>query len=151
GMGMIGKAFGQQLTGLIKYNCKVIDIKQDARGVTATYIDALLYGPNSLFHQDPGRFKTTIADRVVAFGRMGFKLARIRHELPCDGIGRVVGIDKIGDGGRDGDGVPRADFVQGVARGSWRKLRRDQVVDRRQFSWRAGHRLGCCSGHCAVP
>jgi monoamine oxidase len=40
GMGMIGKAFGQQLTGLIKYNCKVIDIKQDAKGVTATYIDA---------------------------------------------------------------------------------------------------------------
>jgi monoamine oxidase len=40
GMGMIGKAFGKALTGSIKYNCKVIDIKQDAKGVVATYIDS---------------------------------------------------------------------------------------------------------------
>ncbi|HXS05456.1 MAG TPA: FAD-dependent oxidoreductase [Rhizomicrobium sp.] len=40
GMGMIGKAFGKALTGSIKYNCKVIDIKQDAKGVVATYVDS---------------------------------------------------------------------------------------------------------------
>jgi monoamine oxidase len=40
GMGMIGKAFGKQLTGLIKYNCKVTSIRQDGKGVTATYIDS---------------------------------------------------------------------------------------------------------------
>jgi len=45
GMGMIGKAFGNQLGGLIKYNCKVIDIHQDAKGVTATYIDSRTGGP----------------------------------------------------------------------------------------------------------
>jgi monoamine oxidase len=40
GMGQIGKAFGKALEPLIQYNCKVIDIKQDERGVTATYIDS---------------------------------------------------------------------------------------------------------------
>ncbi len=40
GMGMIGKAFGKALEPLIQYNCKVIDIHQDAKGVTATYIDS---------------------------------------------------------------------------------------------------------------
>jgi monoamine oxidase len=40
GMGMIGNAFGKELGATIKYNCKVIDIRQDAKGVTATYVDA---------------------------------------------------------------------------------------------------------------
>ena len=40
GMGMIGKAFGKMLDGVIKYNCKVIKIQQDDKGVTATYIDS---------------------------------------------------------------------------------------------------------------
>jgi monoamine oxidase len=40
GMGQIGKAFGVALDGLIQYNAKVIDIHQDAKGVTATYIDS---------------------------------------------------------------------------------------------------------------
>jgi monoamine oxidase len=40
GMGMIGKAMGKELGPLIQYNCKVIDIKQDDKGVTATYIDS---------------------------------------------------------------------------------------------------------------
>ncbi|HEY0265783.1 MAG TPA: FAD-dependent oxidoreductase [Rhizomicrobium sp.] len=40
GMGMIGKAMGKELGPLIQYNCKVIDIKQDEKGVTATYIDS---------------------------------------------------------------------------------------------------------------
>jgi monoamine oxidase len=40
GMGMVGKAFGAKLAGIIKYNCKVIDIHQDDKGVTATYIDS---------------------------------------------------------------------------------------------------------------
>jgi len=40
GMGMIGKAFGKELGPLIQYNSKVIDIHQDEKGVTATYIDS---------------------------------------------------------------------------------------------------------------
>ena len=40
GMGQIGKAFGKELGNLIKYNAKVIDIHQDDKGVTATYIDS---------------------------------------------------------------------------------------------------------------
>jgi monoamine oxidase len=40
GMGMIGKAFGRELTNVIQYNAKVTDIHQDASGVTATYIDS---------------------------------------------------------------------------------------------------------------
>jgi monoamine oxidase len=40
GMGMIGKAMGKELGPLIEYNCKVIDIRQDAKGVTATYVDS---------------------------------------------------------------------------------------------------------------
>ncbi len=40
GMGMIGKAMGKDLGPLIEYNCKVIDIRQDEKGVTATYVDS---------------------------------------------------------------------------------------------------------------
>jgi monoamine oxidase len=40
GMGMIGKAMGKELGPLIQYNCKVINIHQDDKGVTATYIDS---------------------------------------------------------------------------------------------------------------
>jgi monoamine oxidase len=52
GMGMIGKAFGRQLAGLIRYNCKVVAIKQDAKGVTATYIDAKKGGAPRTAHAD---------------------------------------------------------------------------------------------------
>ena len=45
GMGMIGKAFGQELGEVIEYNAKVIDIKQDAKGVTVTYQDTKMGGP----------------------------------------------------------------------------------------------------------
>ena len=40
GMGQIGKAFGAALVNLIQYNAKVIDIRQDASSVTATYVDS---------------------------------------------------------------------------------------------------------------
>jgi monoamine oxidase len=40
GMGKIGRAFGKVLEGLIRYNAKVIDIRQDEKGVTATFADA---------------------------------------------------------------------------------------------------------------
>jgi monoamine oxidase len=40
GMGRIGKAFGAALGNLIQYNAKVIDIRQDANSVTATYVDS---------------------------------------------------------------------------------------------------------------
>jgi monoamine oxidase len=39
GMGRVGEAFGRQLEGTIRYNCKVIDIDQDERGVTVAYED----------------------------------------------------------------------------------------------------------------
>ena len=39
GMGMIGQAFGRELDGVIQYGAKVTDIRQDDRGVTATWID----------------------------------------------------------------------------------------------------------------
>jgi monoamine oxidase len=44
GMGRIGEAFGRELGPLIHYNAKVIDIHQDAHGVTATYEDRLAPG-----------------------------------------------------------------------------------------------------------
>jgi monoamine oxidase len=37
GMGVIGKAFGKLLEGVIKYSCKVTRIHQDNNGVTVTY------------------------------------------------------------------------------------------------------------------
>jgi len=40
GMGMIGKAFGRELDGVIQYGAKVTEIRQDDRGVTATWIDS---------------------------------------------------------------------------------------------------------------
>ena len=39
GMGRIGEAFGRELGPLIRYNSKVVDIRQDDRGVSATYVD----------------------------------------------------------------------------------------------------------------
>lgn len=45
GMGMIGKAMGKELGPLIQYNSKVIDIHQDDKGVTVTYVDSRTGGP----------------------------------------------------------------------------------------------------------
>ncbi len=39
GMGMVGQAFGRELAPLIRYNAKVVDIRQDERGVSATFED----------------------------------------------------------------------------------------------------------------
>jgi monoamine oxidase len=39
GMGRVGEAFGRELGPLIRYNSRVIQIQQDAHGVTATYED----------------------------------------------------------------------------------------------------------------
>jgi monoamine oxidase len=39
-MGRIGAAFGRELNGLIQYNAKVTEIRQDDRGVTVTYGNA---------------------------------------------------------------------------------------------------------------
>jgi monoamine oxidase len=52
GMGRIGEAFGRELGPLIRYNAKVIDIRQDEQGVTATYEDT----------QSPGTKLTAKAD-----------------------------------------------------------------------------------------
>jgi monoamine oxidase len=45
GMGMIGKAMGRELGPLIQYNAKVVEIRQDDGGVTATYVDTKTGGP----------------------------------------------------------------------------------------------------------
>jgi len=52
GMGMIGRAFGRELTGSITYNAKVTDIHQDERGVTATYRDSKAGGAPLQAHAD---------------------------------------------------------------------------------------------------
>ena len=52
GMGMIGKAFGKALDGVIRYNAKVTEIRQDASGVTATFVDTLKGGPPQTAHGD---------------------------------------------------------------------------------------------------
>ena len=44
GMGMIGKAFGRELADVTRYNCKVTQIKQDAKGVTVSFVDTLKGG-----------------------------------------------------------------------------------------------------------
>ena len=45
GMGQIGKAMGRELGPLVQYNSKVVDIHQDAKGVTVTYVDTKTGGP----------------------------------------------------------------------------------------------------------
>ena len=40
GMGMIGKAFGHEVEGLVHYNAKVTEIRQDDHGVTVSFEDA---------------------------------------------------------------------------------------------------------------
>ena len=52
GMGRVGEAFGRELGPVIRYNAKVIDIRQDPQGVTATYEDT----------QSPGVRLTARAD-----------------------------------------------------------------------------------------
>ena len=52
GMGSIGKAFAQRLEGLIRYNCKVTEIKQDNRSVTVTYADAKSKAPPQTVRAD---------------------------------------------------------------------------------------------------
>ena len=39
GMGHVGQAFGRELASLIRYNAKVVEIRQDERGVSATFED----------------------------------------------------------------------------------------------------------------
>ena len=39
GMGQVGQAFARELAPLIRYNAKVVDIRQDQRGVSATFED----------------------------------------------------------------------------------------------------------------
>ncbi len=39
GMGMVGQAFARELGPMIRYNAKVVDIRQDERGVSVTFAD----------------------------------------------------------------------------------------------------------------
>ncbi len=55
GMGRIGEAFGRELGNLIRYNAKVVDIRQDDRGVTVRYEDT----------RTPGTALTSRADWCV--------------------------------------------------------------------------------------
>jgi monoamine oxidase len=45
GMGMIGKAFGREVASVVKYNCKVTEIRQDDQGVLIVYEDTKRGGP----------------------------------------------------------------------------------------------------------
>lgn len=55
GMGRIGEAFARELGPMIRYNAKVVDIRQDEHGVTATYEDT----------QSPGVTQTASANWCV--------------------------------------------------------------------------------------
>jgi len=44
GMGKIGEAFARELGPLIRYSAKVVEIQQDARGVSATFEDTATHG-----------------------------------------------------------------------------------------------------------
>ncbi|MFM2287069.1 MAG: hypothetical protein RL684_212 [Pseudomonadota bacterium] len=55
GMGRIGEAFGRELGSLIRYNAKVLEIEQDARGVTVAWEDTTT----------PGARQATSADWCV--------------------------------------------------------------------------------------
>ena len=48
GMGKIGEAFARELGPLIRYNAKVVEIQQDARGVSATFEDTAAHGRQSV-------------------------------------------------------------------------------------------------------
>lgn len=52
GMGRIGEAFGRELGSLIRYNAKVIDIAQDARGVSVTFEDTAQSMSRQTAHAD---------------------------------------------------------------------------------------------------
>src|SRR6204780_5003791 len=52
GMGRIGEAFGRELGPLIRYNSKVIDIHQDAAGVTVTFADTVSPESKQSAHAD---------------------------------------------------------------------------------------------------
>ncbi len=52
GMGRVGEAFGRELGPLIRYNSRVVDIRQDASGVTVTYEDAAKSGPRQSARAD---------------------------------------------------------------------------------------------------
>ncbi len=52
GMGMIGKAFGAALNGLIRYGCKVTRIAQDSKGVTVNYTARSGKGPEQVATAD---------------------------------------------------------------------------------------------------
>ncbi len=56
------------------------------------------------------RAERIIADRIAAFLRTLLKLARVRHELPCNRIKRIGGVDQVSHRRRDGDGIARGDF-----------------------------------------
>ncbi|WP_254605061.1 flavin monoamine oxidase family protein [Sphingomonas bacterium] len=52
GMGMIGRAFGRELDGVIRYNAKVTEIRQDQRGVTVSFVDSVAGGAVQTAHAD---------------------------------------------------------------------------------------------------
>ena len=52
GMGRVGEAFGRELGSLIRYDAKVIEIRQDAKGVTAYYEDRAKPGAKLTAHAD---------------------------------------------------------------------------------------------------
>ncbi len=77
GMDMIGKAFAKEVGDLIQYDAKVIQIQQDDRGVTVSYVNSKTPAtpqvakadwcvctiPLSILKSDPDRCKLSYEDR----------------------------------------------------------------------------------------
>jgi monoamine oxidase len=72
GMGMIGRTFGEYLKEIIQYNAKVTEIKQDANGVTVSYVDA----------EKGGAVRTATADYCICTIP-----ASVLSQIPMTGVG----------------------------------------------------------------
>jgi monoamine oxidase len=80
GMGMVGQAFGRELSSIIRYNAKVVQIDQDERGVTVAFEDTAASSsrqvaradwcvctiPLSILSQIPMKVSTPMAQAIAA-------------------------------------------------------------------------------------
>ena len=62
-----------------------------------------------------------VADRIVALGGIADELARVRHKLTRDRVGRVFGPDEVGERGRKADRI-----VVGYRLELWKPFRPSQ-------------------------
>ena len=142
GMDMIAKAFHKQVGELIRFNSKVIDIRQDERGVTATYVDRVAGGeprtaradycvctiPLSVLSQIPMNVGAPMTEAIGAVPyeaavKVGLQFKRRFWEQDERIYGGItytdLPIDRIGypnsDYGRPGKGVLLGAYMFGPA------------------------------------